>query len=665
MGLVISRHGVASDSDSGLSPLQTVLLNCSERVRIASAPTGAGKSYVFQRAMMDRGERILFVVPTRRLAQNLRFGLVNNLRAMGWDFVQAREKVSVWSSDTKEELLKAGRVAKGGGKISITGFRVREIYELDDTREAGEIIFAIPEVVSGILLRGNFLGMGQSDAGIVDLLTQFDHIVFDEFHTIHPRGFGMAAVLAKLVTTIPCRAKISFLSATPLDIENVLLKLEVPEEEIKFVEEDVSSESGVGIRTIHGDVVLEFKLRGSLADLIAESVDEIEAELQAGRLVVVIYNNLGNLQRQCGALAAILDNLGVSRDERLLINSIDDTRQGEEFEIDFAVGRLMNPQDFKVLIATSSVEMGVTFNTRLLFMEPGFEPLNFLQRYGRAARGEVEGKVIVRWDEGLSEKMRWLRQLLNWASLNDGKRLSIQDLSNKLRCFVTELFEDLPDEPAFFGHLSNRAKWTAGLYWYLLQKQESNNKYVKDRLYENLPEPARIVAACLSEVRKMEKDSEFGEAAKKWCDGFVAEAKVLRNMERRIKVVEGNGNSLLVGENFLRRETDVLEQGLLRLDEEGNLEVQIGGSFCLRDRGRYVPPQKWVRFPYKPQRSLLECKDYELIDKWCEELMNPMESYIWSGYEESIKAAERLVRLTGLVVSDDDDAELDADSGVL
>ena len=40
-----------------------------------------------------------------------------------------------------------------------------------------------------------------------------------------------------------------------------------------------------------------------------------------------------------------------------------------------------------VLIATASVEMGVTFRAaNLLFMEPGFEPLNFLQRYGRAAR---------------------------------------------------------------------------------------------------------------------------------------------------------------------------------------------------------------------------------------------------------------------------------------
>jgi len=39
--------------------------------------------------------------------------------------------------------------------------------------------------------------------------------VFDEFHTIEARGFGMAAVLAKLAAELQqhCRAKIRFLSA--------------------------------------------------------------------------------------------------------------------------------------------------------------------------------------------------------------------------------------------------------------------------------------------------------------------------------------------------------------------------------------------------------------------------------------------------------------------
>ena len=47
MEVTIKRHCVPSDPQTGLSPLQTVLLESPERVRVASAPTGAGKSYAF------------------------------------------------------------------------------------------------------------------------------------------------------------------------------------------------------------------------------------------------------------------------------------------------------------------------------------------------------------------------------------------------------------------------------------------------------------------------------------------------------------------------------------------------------------------------------------------------------------------------------------------
>jgi CRISPR-associated endonuclease/helicase Cas3 len=387
MAVTIRRHGVPSDSETKLSPLQTELLYSPKRVRMASAPTGAGKSYAFQRAMIDNQARILFIVPTRRLAQNLKLSVINTLqKEAGWDQVKANHKVTVWSSDTTDALKKADKVGKD--KISITGFRIREIYELDETREGGEMIFTTPEVVSGILLRGDFLKLGQADTGVIDLLSQFDHIVFDEFHTIEARGFGMAAVFAKLAAELQqrCRAKISFLSATALDIKPVLLKLNVPKEQIDVLTETVTDECSPLIRPIHGDVQLAFAQQETLAELIADYRDEIRAEIAAGRLVVAIYNNLGHLQRQRTDLAATLEQLGVSHDKRLLINSIDDSHQSAaaEFEADFTVGRDKEPTDFQVLIATSSVEMGVTFNTRLLLMEPCFEPLNFLQRYGRA-----------------------------------------------------------------------------------------------------------------------------------------------------------------------------------------------------------------------------------------------------------------------------------------
>ncbi|EDN66700.1 hypothetical protein BGP_4726 [Beggiatoa sp. PS] len=74
----------------------------------------------------------------------------------------------------------------------------------------------------------------------------------------------------------------------------------------------------------------------------------------------MIYNKLADLQRQSTEIATLLDKLGISKNKRLLINSIDDSRQSRqrnaEFAVDFTVGSNKNPNDFKILIATSSVK---------------------------------------------------------------------------------------------------------------------------------------------------------------------------------------------------------------------------------------------------------------------------------------------------------------------
>jgi CRISPR-associated endonuclease/helicase Cas3 len=196
MAIVIARHCVAQDPVTGLSPLQRALLDDPHPVRIADAPTGAGKSYAFQYALAQHQQRILFIVPTRRLAQNLAAGLARDLiEKARWPAALAEAKVALWSSDATEQL-------KEQGVMHIGGHRLRQIQGLDDTREGGEMIVAIPEVVSQLLLRKR-LEARQADKGIFDLLANFEHIVFDEFHTIEPRGFGLAAVCAKLAAGFP------------------------------------------------------------------------------------------------------------------------------------------------------------------------------------------------------------------------------------------------------------------------------------------------------------------------------------------------------------------------------------------------------------------------------------------------------------------------------
>ena len=123
MEVTIAKHCVGQDSQTGLSPMQTQLLTSSQPVRIASAPTGAGKSYAFKHAML-KNERVLFIVPTRRLSQNLAIGFIEDLIEQdGWSEDQAKSKVAIWSGDETKKL-------KEEGEIHIAARRCREIYEL-------------------------------------------------------------------------------------------------------------------------------------------------------------------------------------------------------------------------------------------------------------------------------------------------------------------------------------------------------------------------------------------------------------------------------------------------------------------------------------------------------------------------------------------------------
>jgi ATP-dependent helicase YprA (DUF1998 family) len=406
MELTIKRHCVAV-LENGLSPLQQQLLNEPKRVRIVDAPTGAGKTYAFIKALLQ-GSRILFIVPTRRLAQNIAASVINDLIKAGWSSTLAEQKLAVWSSDQTAILREQG-------VDHIRGLRVRQIQQLSPRLQGeSEMIVAVPEVVSQLLLRGHpehpqtGLDKGQAGFGVLDVLEYFDHIVFDEFHTIESRGFGLAALFAKLAsvttevnTTGYGRAKVSLLSATPLNIKPTLQALGVPDIEIAELKEALTD--GANDRALHGDVRLVLQEHSTMPALVAEYLNAIQTAVQQDQQVVLIYNALADLRRDLPTLLAQFHSLGIPANQVLVINSIDDSTQQSHQR--YQSGRQQNPDAFTILIATASVEMGVTFRAaNLMLMESGFAPMNFLQRYGRAARRGADGLVAVRLDNASLER---------------------------------------------------------------------------------------------------------------------------------------------------------------------------------------------------------------------------------------------------------------------
>jgi len=639
--LTIAKHAVAQ-LKSGLSPLQQDLLDHPAKIRVVNAPTGAGKTYAFQRGLVARNQRILLIVPTRRLAQNIAGGLVNDLvQYDGWTAEVAEKKVAVWSSDQ-------GRQLNNDGVENVRGFRIRQLQALDATRTEGEMIVAIPEVLSHLLLTRT-LDAGHAGMGVFDALNAFDHLVFDEFHTIEARGFGLAALFAKLAPHFG-RAKVSFLSATPVDNQPVLLKLGVAPEDIAVLNEQLVGKG----RPLHGDVRLSVVNTETMPELMAQHMSLIQQEVSLQRQVVIIYNALADLRRDLAGLAQQFKAADIAAEQVLVINSIDDSGGNYRLLNGFHVGQKRNPDDFSVLIATASVEIGVTFRAaNVMFMESGFEPMNFLQRYGRAARRGQDGQVFVRVDKKSELRNPWLRAITNWVKQHQDTVQSIQALTRVVSEGVEQPTRD--DDKYYFGELAKQAEYTAGLYWQVLMKHPSNKGYRGQHLWQHQPKSSKVMYSLLKAVRQLEKQDDYAEYAKQWLKHLYGQALRYRDIGKRVLVIEGNGRRIHVSRLWLARETDLLQ--FWQEDEEGNEYYAITGElddYLLDDKNR-ASRELETYFPHKPDVATLTA-DAGLVNNWCRLLLDKRDmdtEYALEDCPKAMQAAEKIVRLTGLVPSDE------------
>ena len=380
--MIIRAHSVPM-LPSKLSVMQERLLRSDRFVRLVSAPTGSGKSYAFMRAVLDENARVLFIVPTKRLLQNLiedaREQAILQLDHRGWSKAQIDgwldEHITEWSGNQTTD-----------GTETLATKRVRELLS-GGGHPGGRVIFAIPEVVVRMIS-----GIGLTGASAVNPFLyprMFDHVVFDEFHTIDDRAFGLACLFSLLAVS-ERQGKVSLLSATPIDVTDVLKQAGIAADDIERVAEAVVDGHASENRPIHGDVAVLVR-ECSIPESIALNIDAVRASLRDRRTVIVIYDSLARLKKDETAIRATFRSVGVAEDRLLLINSIDDSER-KPGEPRRGV-RYKDPREYDVLLCTSSVEIGVTFHSSLMFMEPGHGLASFVQRVGR---------VAPRWDRRTS-----------------------------------------------------------------------------------------------------------------------------------------------------------------------------------------------------------------------------------------------------------------------
>lgn len=649
LSLTIARHFVPIDAD-GLSPLQARILRDPTPVRVFSAPTSAGKSYALIQAA-KAGARVLFVVPTRRLAQNL---AAEASKALPAPAPGVPSPVALWSSDEtarRRELDPGYRASKN---------RVRQVRRYEEA----QFIVATPESVAGMLLRAPGGGHGSDPFGLSDLMRWFDHIVFDEFHSIDARGFGLCAVVARACAARRMGTRTTFLSATPIDLLPVLAALGVGTDDVSVGTETVLDDPGPGeglpatkLRALHGDVRVEFVWQPNLAALLWEQADAIRACFERGRQLVVILDSLEELHVQKERLAAVFDRLGVPATRRLAINSIDDSARDVALGRLFVTDRTAEPTDFPVLLATSSVEMGVTFKAGMIVMDSGHDALSFVQRVGRVARGDEIGCVVVRLDPARLARSPWLRLMLeNLRAAPDLQRLSVSRFLDIVLAAARGRFDpkaDLrsDDVPRTFRSMPQRAVWAACLFWHEMERgQPRHVRGQREVLRGLMPSKVAVIAVKLK-VLEGEADDHAG-FGKQWARAFLDQAAVLRNFAPIVTVVEPDGTVLPTVPLRLIESRPVLAASPFVADDKGGWFLHLDRTLdaALREEARvYREARQTVLLPNGQTRSV---PAREAVDAAVREMQKLVESPGTTAREEAqLAAAITLVRLSGLVPS--------------
>ena len=588
--MIIRSHSVPI-LPGGLSPMQERLLRSERFVRLVSAPTGSGKSYAFMRAVLDEGVQVLFIVPTKRLLQNLvedaREQAHAHLQSRGWD----EEQSSAW---VDERIVEWSGNQTGDGRTSLAATRARQILA-GAGRSGGRVVFAIPEVV--VRLISGVRITGASAINPFFYLRCFDHIVFDEFHTIDDRSFGLASLMSLLAVT-ERQGRVSLLSATPIDVTGILARAGAGRDDIETISEEIVDGHPAGYRPIHGNVSISVH-SCPLPDMVELNIDAVRTSIGDGCTVIIIYDSLQRLQQDELEMRAILRKAGIKGERVLAINSIDDSRRapgesrrGKRYE---------DPRDYDVLICTSTVEVGVTFRSTLMFMEPGFGLASFVQRVGRVSRGAKDGHVLVSLLEQRRSRHAWTRRIATVIEQN--QELTVQDFSARILCDARRRLEPTPKEAeadptapddtvSYYRRPSWRGAFWAALFIVAVRRQKmSIQREARDRLYDLSLGTVKFVEARIGEILSVDTVNHNlrpqSQPHRRWVNALLASALTYREIGATVRVVDPNGDSHVVSESFLRRATGILGR-CIPSDEEGEWTIRLM-SRTLKEEIRVFP----------------------------------------------------------------------------
>jgi len=348
---------------------------------ILTAPTGTGKSYSFPFPVLNSiekngkhyGIRGLIVLPTNALIEELTINFQKTYSDLN---------IIKITGKTLDALLKKGFN------------RWTEILELC---AKADLVITNPDIINYAMHGGyhkNKSDFWKNKTGrreFVNFLEKFTYIIFDEYHLYDESQIANIWTLIKLRDLfLQDNNKIKYLFASATPEKELKIFLEEQNCKVEEIIEEITSDNK-NARAIHGRLEVEFHLSSDIQPLIDNKLEEIEQELKRNIKVLLILNNLRAVQILAKKLTTRFPN-------SIIYQS---TGYGPKEE-----DHNEKIKNANIIVATNKAEVGVNYGIEYCIMQTGKFFQNFVQRFGRVSRGDLEGKVIIGVDNIIFNKIQ-------------------------------------------------------------------------------------------------------------------------------------------------------------------------------------------------------------------------------------------------------------------
>lgn len=349
---------------------------------IITAPTGTGKSYAFPFPVLNsknksgfgglrQGKRGLVVLPTNALIDELHENFTDTYK----EEINIGKLTGKHITELQKDDLKKG-----------TFHRFTKMLEI---AQQNDLTITNPDIIN-YAMHGGYHHKHWGKTGrkeFHDFLQVFDYIIFDEYHLYDESQIANILTLTfmrDIFLQENHKIKYLFVSATPEPgLKEILQDFNFEFEEI--IEEIVETNNKA--RAIHGKLEVEIFQTRKFAQLIESKFDEIEKEIKSKRKVLIIFDTIAELFNFHKLISDRFPDFKIVKSTGY---SSQDENQNQEIKT------------ANIILATNKAEVGVNYNVEYAIMQPGKFYRNFVQRFGRVARGDKQGKIVVAVKENVT-----------------------------------------------------------------------------------------------------------------------------------------------------------------------------------------------------------------------------------------------------------------------